>query len=82
VNLEWTVIGATLPTSGCFSWKGSPVGAPAVSCPTSEGQTVIQSAGYVNDFPSRRLWQYSITILVNEKPVTIDPEVNNEPPTQ
>jgi len=80
VKLRWTVIGATLPTSNCFSWKNNPVGVPTVSCPSSAGQNVIESAAYRNDFNPGRVWQYSITIVVDGSNVTIDPEVNNEPP--
>ena len=80
VKLKWTVIGATFPTSGCFAWKNSPSGAPTVSCPSSAGQNVIESATYVNNAGSQRVWQYSVTIVVNGSNVTIDPEVNNEPP--
>jgi len=80
VTLKWTVVGATFPTSGCFSWKGSPSGAPSVSCPGSSGQNSIESATYVNNASGQRVWQYSLTLVVNGNNVTIDPEVNNEPP--
>ena len=81
VTLRWLVIGGTFPTSGCFAWKNSPSGAPTVACPTASGENVIQSTTYVNDFDPGRVWQYAITIIKNSGgTVTIDPEINNEPP--
>lgn len=84
VKLRWTVVGSTFPTSNCFAWKNSPTGAPTVSCPTSTGQNVIESAAYTNNFDPGRVWQYKITIIDpgdSSKTITIDPEVNNEPPS-
>ncbi|HEV7239465.1 MAG TPA: hypothetical protein VGQ36_09510 [Thermoanaerobaculia bacterium] len=82
VKLKWTVIGGSFPTSGCFAWKNSPVGAPTVACPTSSGDNRIESAGYTNNFDPGRVWQYTITVIKDSGgTVTIDPEVNNEPPT-
>ena len=82
VQLRWTIVGSTFPTSGCFAWKGSPAGAPAVSCPSSPDRT-IESAVYQNNFGDHRVWAYSVTIVDPDdasKTITIDPEVNNEPP--
>ena len=84
IKLRWTVVGSTFPTSGCFGWKNSPTGAPTVSCPGSAGATVIESAVYQNNFNPGRVWQYQITIVDPDNPsqtITIDPEVNNEPPS-
>ena len=83
VKLRWTLVGTTFPTSGCFAWKGSPAGAPAVACPAAAGDRTIESATYTNDFGERRVWAYKITIVDPEdasRTITIDPEVNNEPP--
>ncbi len=82
-QLKWTVVGSTFPTSNCFSWKNSPTGAPTVSCPTSSGQTVLTSDAYTNNFDPGRVWQYAITIVDpnnSSQTITIDPEINNEPP--
>ncbi len=80
VTLQWTVAGGTFPTTNCFSWKNDPSGAPAVDCPQTSGERMLASAPYVNDSTSRRVWQYKVSILVDNQTVTIDPEVNNEPP--
>jgi len=81
ITLKWTLIGGTFPTSGCFAWKNSPSGAPSVACPSSSGENNLSSASYVNNFDPGRVWQYSITIIKNSGgQVTIDPEINNEPP--
>lgn len=86
VKLRWTLANATFPaTGGCFAWKGTYEGAPDVTCPTTAGQTVIESATYRNNFATPgRVWQYKLTIVDPndpEKTITIDPEVNNEPPS-
>jgi hypothetical protein len=81
VRLRWTAVGATFRTTDCFEWKNNPPGAPAVPCTGSSGTNVLESAAYRNDDSSQRVWQYSITVEVDGTPVTIDPEVNNEPPT-
>ena len=81
VQLRWNIVGATLPTSGCFSWKNNPSGAPTVDCPTSPDQNVLLSSSYKNDAGQQRIWQYKVTIIVDKKKVTIDPEINNEPPS-
>ena len=80
VRLRWTAVGATFAADQCVLWKNDPPGAPKVPC-TGPSTTVLESETYRNDDPSRRVWQYSITLLVNGTEVTIDPEVNNEPPT-
>ena len=81
--IRWRVVGGSFPTSGCFAWKGNPEGAPtAPVCPSAPGQTVIESGPYTNNFPAPgRVWQYKISVVVNGKTVTIDPEINNEPPS-
>ena len=77
VKLRWIAIGGTFPGTDCFSWKPGVSGAPAVTC--SAGN-VLESAAYKNDDANQRVWGYTVTIAVDGKNVTIDPEVNNEPP--
>jgi len=82
VRLRWQAAGgATFPTSGCFSWKPTSDGRPSVSSPNSTGATTLESDEYTNDAATQRIWSYSITILdAAQNLITIDPEVNNEPP--
>lgn len=73
ILLRWEAVApASFPTSGFFNWKAGS-GQPAVSFQSS---TVLESATYVNDATTRRLWRYSITVGDTE----VDPEVNNQPP--
>ena len=78
VQLRWNIVGATLPTTGFFDWKNSPSGAPTVNRSSDQ---VLLSNSYKNDATTQRVWQYKVTIIVDSNNVTIDPEINNEPPS-
>ena len=75
-ELNWRAGGgSTFPTSGFFSWKtGS--GQPTV---TRESERHLK-ATYTNSVSTPTVWQYSISLVSASGTVTIDPEVNNEPP--
>jgi len=79
VQLRWIAIGGTFPEADFFWWKNSPVGAPAVSRVSA---SVMESATYKNDASEQRVWAYAVKIVKpDDTDATIDPEINNEPPT-
>lgn len=77
VTLIWRAAGLTFAASDPLVWKNTG-GAfrPAITRST-DGRT-LTSDPYTNT--GQGIWPYSLTVVDGTETITIDPEVNNEPP--